>query len=89
MLRLHTPRSATSLVHRRDACAALAIGRDVFWRTWASVFTDPRDPEDRRPGVERKVYRDELEIAITNGGGRRARVAVINFRGRIGRKESA
>lgn len=87
MLRLHAP--PTALVHRREACRQLGIERDTFWRVWHSVFTDPRDPEDRRPGVERKVYDDELQIAVTNGGGRRARTAVLNYRGRINRKESA
>jgi hypothetical protein len=87
MLRLHAP--PTSLVHRSEACWRLGIHRDTFWRVWHSVFTDPRDAEDRRPGVERKVYDDELKIAVESGGGKRARIAVLNYRGKIGRKESA
>jgi hypothetical protein len=83
------PRTTTSLVRRSEACRRLAIGMRVFWQRWHSIFTDPRDPEDRRPGVERKVYSDELDIAVEFGGGQRARTAVLNYRGQINRKESA
>jgi len=89
MPRLFTPKTPTVLVHRREACRRLAIGMRVFWQRWHSIFTDPRDPEDRRPGMERRVFEDELEIAAANGGGQRARIAVLNFRGIHGRRESA
>lgn len=85
MPRAVSPKLVTSLVRRRDACKALGICRDTFWRVWHEVFTDPRSPEDRRAGCERKVFEDELATAVNAGGGTRARVAVVNFRGLVGR----
>lgn len=86
MPRTVSPKLATKLVHLRDACDALAISRDTFWVRWHATFTDPRSPEDRRPGVERKVFEDELATAVNAGGGSRAKLAVIAFRGQMGRR---
>lgn len=83
-----SPRLATNLLHLREACMALAISVPTFWRRWHSVFTDPRGPDDRRPGCERKVYEDEVATAVSAGGGSRGRVAVIEFRGLMGRTRS-
>lgn len=86
MPRAASPKLATKLVHLREACDALAIHRNTFWRVWHAVFTDPRSPEDRRHGCERKVFEDELATAVNAGGGSRARLAVIEFRGLVGRR---
>lgn len=83
------PRAAkvvTKLVKMRASCETLAISRPTFWRRWHSVFTDPRGSGDVRHGVERKVYEDELAVAVEEGGGESARLAVIAYRGRVGRR---
>lgn len=84
-MRLRLPRLGTRLAHRREACAVLSIGRECFWQNWHSVFTDPRSPEDQKKGVERKVFEDELAVAVEAGGHPSGKAAVINYRGRIGR----
>lgn len=68
------------LVSQREACEALGICRLTFYRRWRDVFSDPRDPADRRPGVPRKVREDELGVAINDG-----RLAVLNYRRLAGR----
>lgn len=73
-----TPRLATRLVKLKDACDALAIHRDTFWKRWHPVFTDPRPAADRRHGVERKVYEDELTVAVEDAA--QGKGAVLNFR---------
>jgi len=74
------PKLATKLIRARDARDALAIGHDTFWRVWHAVFTDPRPLADRRPGVERKVFEDELAVAVEKGA-----TAVLNYRRLVGR----
>lgn len=73
----------TQLVKARDVLASLAISGVTFWRKWHAVFTDPRPPADRRKGVERKVYRDELDVAVNDAASGAA--AVLNFRRLVGR----
>jgi hypothetical protein len=85
MPRSPAPRLTTSLVRRSAACVALGISARTFDRHWAAVFTDPRTPEDRRPRVGRKVYEDELAVAVDAGGDHAGRIAVLNYRGTIGR----
>lgn len=83
------PRAAKprlKLVRNAEACEALGITRRTFWRRWAAVFTDARHPDERGPGCEFKVFDDELSVAVEKGGGPAARVAVLNYRGRVGRK---
>jgi len=82
------PRLKTKLLGRREACDALSIGTATFSRHWKDVFTDPRPPEDRRRCVARRVYEDELAVAVDAGGGvsSRAKAAVLNYRGSIKRK---
>lgn len=82
---LHVTRLTTKFCHRREACAVLKIGRECFWQNWHTVFTDPRSPEDRKHGVERKVYEDELAVAVDAGGHPSGKAAVINYRGQMGR----
>lgn len=65
----------TKLVKIKAACDALAISRWTFWMKWHDVFTDPRQPDDRRPGCERKVFEDELSVAVEEGA-----AAVLTFR---------
>lgn len=66
------------LVHIADACADLACSRKTFWRRWHAVFTDPRPTRDRRKGIERKVYADELNVAIEESA--KGPTAVLAFR---------
>lgn len=80
------PRLLTKLVHRRHACDALAVSPRSFWRHWHPVFTETRSKDDQRAGCERKVFEDELAVAVEAGGGSRARVAVLTYRGKLGRK---
>ena len=87
MPRLYTPPAV--LVSRQEACRRLGISERSFDRHWANVFTDPRDAGKRRERVRRRVFEDELETAVRYGGGERARIAVLNYKGRIGRKEIA
>jgi hypothetical protein len=72
------PKVKTRLVKIREACGALAICRDTFWVKWHAVFTDPRPKEDRRHGCERKVYEDELSIAVEESA--KGKAAVLNYR---------
>lgn len=81
-------RTALSLVNRSEVCRRLGISDSSFARHWNDVFTDPRPAEDRRVGVARQVFDDELDVAVNAGGGRRGRIAVLNFRGRLGRAEA-
>ena len=87
MPRLFHPK--TRLVRRREACYRLGISPRSFDRHWASVFTDPRDPEFQSAGNLRMVFSDELDAAVNAGGGRKGRIAVLNIRGKLNRKESA
>jgi hypothetical protein len=82
-----TPKLVTRLVKQREARTALAISRESFRRHWDSVFTDPRSAADRRAGVERCVYEDELAVAVEYGGrmGARAKAAVLAYRRTVGR----
>jgi hypothetical protein len=75
-----SPKVTNRLVKLRDACAALACSRRSFWERWHGTFSDPRPAEDRRPGCERKVFEDELSVAIESG-----RAAVLTLRKRLGR----
>lgn len=81
------PTLKTKLLSRREAFEALGISDTSFDHHWKDVFTDPRAPEDRRPRVARRVYEDELAVAVEAGGGvsSRAKVAVINYRSLVGR----
>jgi hypothetical protein len=73
-------RARNRLVSQRDACAALGVCRLTFFRRWASIFSDSRDPADRKRGVPRKVREDELNVALNDG-----RLAVLNYRRLVGR----
>jgi hypothetical protein len=73
------------LVPISAACDSLGITRRTFWRHWATAFTDSRHPNERGRGHVFKVFSDELELAVREGGGRAARVAVLNYRGLAGR----
>ncbi|AMV25459.1 hypothetical protein VT84_13760 [Gemmata sp. SH-PL17] len=75
-----TRRVTTKLVKLKIACETLAICRDTFWVKWHAVFTDPRPKEDRRHGCERKVFEDELSVALEEGIN-----AVKTFRRTMGR----
>lgn len=66
------------------ACTALAVSRMTFWRHWQTVFTDPRNPNHGQT-VGRKVFEDELVVAVENGGGDRAKAAVLALRKQLGR----
>lgn len=77
-----SPRLATKLVKLKGACEALAISRPTFWRRWHLTFTDPR-PESDRAGCERKVYEDELAVAVNEAS--RGKAAVLLFRKQMGR----
>lgn len=83
-----TPKLKTKLISRIAACEALGVGVTTFSQHWTRTFTDPRAPEDRRPRVARRVFEDELAVAVEAGGGvsGRAKAAVINYRGSIKRK---
>lgn len=72
-------------VRRREAQEALQIGHDTFWRHWHGVFTDPRSEADQRAGVERKVYEDELQVALDADGHPSGRIAVLNYRAKLNR----
>jgi hypothetical protein len=72
------PKVKTRLVKIRDVCDALAICKDTFWVKWHGIFTDPRPADERGRGHERKVYEDELSIAIEEAS--KGRAAVLNFR---------
>jgi|GEM_PF-4379652 len=61
-----------------EVCERLNISRGTFWQKWHRVFTDPRPEADRRAGCERKIYRDELEIAIEQSA--HCPAAIINYR---------
>lgn len=71
-------RVTTRLVSLRECLTALGISRDTFERKWHSVFSDPRPPADRRKGCERKVYEDELSIAVEQSA--RCPAALLNYR---------
>lgn len=77
------PKVKTRLVKIAEACDALAICRNTFWQHWHPVFTDPRPVEDRRPGCERKVYEDELSIAVEESA--KGKAAVLNYRALMNR----
>lgn len=82
------PRLTTRLISRAAACDALGVAPRSFSRHWAAVFTDPRPPDDRRPRVRRQVYEDEVAVAVEAGGGRRGRLAVLDYRARVGRSKT-
>ena len=68
----------TTFVHLRSACEQLKCSRRTFWSKWHAVFTDPRPVEDRRAGCERKVYEDELGVAINEAA--KGKSAVLMYR---------
>lgn len=72
------PKAKVSLLKLSEACRRLSCCKKTFHRRWAEVFTDPRPVEDRRRAVERKVYDDELDIAINEA--HRGVAAVRNHR---------
>lgn len=74
------------LVKTAAACEALGVSRTTFWRHWDAVFTDPRPAAERVHGTARKVYDDELAVAVERGGGAAARLAVLHLRGLLKRK---
>lgn len=82
-----TPTLATRLVSRAEACEALGICLRSFSTHWHAVFTDPRAVEQRGRRWRRRVYEDELAVAVAAGGGTspRAKVAVIDYRGTLRR----
>ncbi|VTR92519.1 unnamed protein product [Gemmata massiliana] len=82
---LRRPKLTTRLVKLREACHALAISHDSFSRHWQAVFTETRDKEERKKGVHRKVFEDELAKAVNAGGGTKAKNAVLMFRRTMGR----
>jgi hypothetical protein len=51
------------------------------------MFTDTQAPEDQRPRVRRRVYEDELAVAVEAGGSTssRAKAAVITYRANVTR----
>ena len=73
-------RLTTRLVKLKVACESLAISHDTFSRHWQEIFTETREPADRRKGVPRKVFEDELSVAVEEG-----RAAVLTFRKVMGR----
>lgn len=73
-------RVTTQLVKLKAACAVLAISRNTFVRRWQDVFTDGRSPEDRRERCARKIFEDELSVAVEEG-----REAVLTYRRLVGR----
>jgi len=85
-------------VSRSKACERLGISDSTFWRRWHSIFTETRQEEDQVEGrelkqkrklfagVDRGVYEDELDLAVEKGGKHAARLAVLNYRGLMGRK---
>lgn len=77
------PKVKTRLVKIQDVCHALGICRDTFWRRWHDTFTDPRPKEDRRKGCVRRVYEDELSIAVEEAN--KGRAAILNYRRLKGR----
>lgn len=81
----------TKLLSRAAACEALGVCARTFSQHWARVFTDPRDPADQRRGVARRVFEDELAVAVEAGGGvsGRAKAAVIAYRSDVGRSRNA
>lgn len=81
-------RPVLALVSRAEARRRLAISDSSFARHWNDVFTDPRPAHLRHVGVARTVFEDELTVAVVAGGGRRGRIAVLNYRGRIRRIEA-
>ena len=72
----------SAFVSAQEACERLNIHRDTFQLRWNSVFTDWREPGERRTGFRRMIAVDELEIAVRNAGSGRARAAVLEFRKR-------
>lgn len=66
------------LVGIQEACDRLGCGRRTFWTRWHAVFTETRPKTDRRHGVQRKVYEDELDAAVANAA--KAAAAVANVR---------
>lgn len=74
-------RLTTRLLPLFAACDALDISPSTFGRRWQAVFTDPRPKIDRRPGVPRKVFEDELKVAVEEGA-----AAVLLFRRTMGRE---
>ncbi|QJX01235.1 hypothetical protein [Frigoriglobus tundricola] len=69
------PSLTTRRVKLKDACYALGISHDTFSRRWQNVFTETREPGNRRRGVPRLVLEDELSVAVEFGA-----AAVATFR---------
>ncbi|VTR97883.1 unnamed protein product [Gemmata massiliana] len=74
---MRVPKLTTRLVKMQEACRALGCCRRTFWRRWHLVFTAPR-PVLQRKGAERRVYEDELAIAIEQSS--RGVAPVLNYR---------
>lgn len=72
------PRAATRLVRLSEACELLGCSRRTFWSRWHPLFTDPRPRGDRRKGCVRRVYEDELSIAVNDAA--RCPAALTNYR---------
>lgn len=68
-------RVTTRIVKIKDALDALGISKNTYVRKWRNVFTDARDPADRRKRCVLRVYEDELSIAVEQG-----REAVLTYR---------
>lgn len=75
-----SPRLTTRKVKLKEACRALGCCTKTFARKWRDVFTDVREPEDRRERCARMVFEDELSVAVEEG-----RAAVRTFRRTVGR----
>lgn len=74
------PLLTTKLLKVKEVCDALGISEDTFSRHWQGVFTETRDPAEKRKGVHRHVFEDEVAEAVNAGGGARGRAAVLTFR---------
>lgn len=73
-------RVTTRVVRLKDALDVLGCSKTTFKRKWLEVFTDARPPEDRRERCGRKVFEDELSVAVEDGSD-----AVLTFRRLMGR----
>ena len=80
---MRVPKLTTRLVKIQEACRALGCCRRTFWRRWHDVFTDPR-PASQRKCFERKVYEDELALAVEQSS--RGNAAILNYRRIMGRR---
>ncbi len=77
------PRTRTRLLKLSVACDRLGCVKRTFYRKWHTTFTDPRPPEERGGTIERKVYEDELSIAVEESN--KGKAAVLNYRALMNR----